>query len=86
MVDPGRYNAYHCDALIGQWKALLARELELRNLQAKASGGGGGAMIGTIAYRDDYDAVLTDKKIVQRVAIEKNCELTPNYQSDQTIR
>ncbi len=85
IVDPGRYEGYHCNDLIGQWKALVARQQELQSLMDKA-GDGGGAVIGTMTYRADYETVLGEEKVLQRTAADKNCALTPTYQSDQTIR
>lgn len=85
IVDPGRYESYHCNDLIGQWKALVARQQELQSLMDKA-GGGGGVVIGTMTYRADYETVLGEEKVLQRTAADKNCALTPTYQSDQTIR
>jgi hypothetical protein len=86
VVDPGHYDSYHCGDLVKRWKALNDREKELRNLMDKASAGGGGTVIGTIAYGTDYQTVLTEKKIVQQQAAEKNCELVQTFQSDQTVR
>jgi hypothetical protein len=43
-------------------------------------------VIGTIAYRSDYESVLTEEKLVQREAAAKKCELTTTFQSDQSIR
>jgi hypothetical protein len=86
FVDPGRYEAYHCNDLVARWKALAVREKELRALIDKASQTGTGAVIGTVAYRSDYESVLTEEKLVQREAAEKNCELTKTFQSDQLIR
>jgi len=86
MVDPGKYSVLHCQDLVAQAKALQAREKDLRNLEAKASEGGGGGLIGSIAYRPEFESILTQEKLVQREAAEKHCELTPNFQSDQTIR
>jgi len=86
FVDPGRYDAYHCNDLAARWKYLLDREKTLRNLMDKASGGSGGSVIGSLAYGVDYDSVLTEKNLVQRQAAEKKCELAPSFQSDQTIR
>lgn len=85
IVDPSRYEGYRCNDLIGQWKGLLARQQELQSLMDKA-GNGGGALIGTMTYRADYETVLGEEKVLQRTAAEKNCALTPTYQSDQTIR
>jgi hypothetical protein len=86
LVDPGHYSAYHCDDLAARWKVLLAREKELRGLMDKASEGGGGAVIGSLAYRSDYESVLTEEKLVQRAAVDRKCGFTPDFQSDHTIR
>lgn len=85
-VDPARYSAYHCKDLIAQRNNLLKREQELRNLIDKANEGPGGGPIGAMAYRTDYENVLTEEKLLQRTAAEKNCELVPTYQSDQSVR
>ena len=86
-VDPGRYQFYHCNDLETRWKALQSRESELRSLMAKAGEGGGGAVIGTLAYRADYEAVLSEEKLLQRTAAEKKCDVGPlTFQSDQTVR
>jgi hypothetical protein len=87
LVDPGRYAAYHCNDLTARWKVLVVREKQLRGLIDKANeGGGAGAVIGSLAYRTDYDSVLTEEKLVQRAAADKNCAFTAEFQSDQTIR
>jgi hypothetical protein len=86
MVDPGRYDAYHCNDLVSRWKQLTVREQELRNLMAKASQGGGGSVIGNVAYRPEYENILSEMKLVQRQAAEKKCELVATFQSDQGIR
>ncbi len=86
LVDPGRYVAYHCNELAARWKILVAREKQLRGLIDKANEGGGGAVIGSLAYRTDYDSVLTEERLLQRAAADKDCGFTPEFQSDQTIR
>ena len=87
LVDPGHYSAYHCNDLAAQWKVLVAREKELRDLMDRADqGGGGGAVIGSLAYRSDYESVRTNEQLVQREAAEKNCNSTTQFQSDQAIR
>jgi hypothetical protein len=58
----------------------------LRGLIDKANEGGGGAVIGSLAYRTDYDSVLTEERLLQRAAADKDCGFTPEFQSDQTIR
>lgn len=89
MVDPARYDGYNCKDLIGQWNNLVTREKQLRNLIGKADESGSGVVVGAVAYRGDYQTVLEQKKILQRAAAEKKCQLTPTptaFTSDQTIR
>jgi hypothetical protein len=86
FVDPGHYDSYHCNDLQTRWQYLNKREIELRNLMDKASTGPGGTVIGAVAYGTDYQSVLTEKKLVQQQAAEKNCELERKFQSDQSIR
>jgi hypothetical protein len=86
LIDPGRYIAYHCDDLSALSKVLVARQKELQGLMDKASEGGGGAVIGSLAYRTDYESVLSEEKLLQRTAVDKNCGFTPDFQSDKTIR
>lgn len=86
LIDPGRYTFYHCNDLAARWKVLVARENELHGLMQRADESGGGAVIGSLAYRSDYDAVLAEEKLLQHAAAEKNCGLATQFQSDQTIR
>ena len=86
LVDPGHYSAYHCNDLAARWKVLVAREKELRDLMAKAAEGTGGAVIGSLAYRADYDSVISEEKLLQRAAADKNCSFSTQFQSDQMIR
>jgi len=86
FVDPGRYMLYHCDDLAARRKVLQARENELRGLIERAGESPGGAVIGSFAYRSDYDSVLAEEKLLQRNAAEKNCSFASPLQSDQTIR
>jgi hypothetical protein len=86
MVDPGMFDEYRCNDLITRWDALNIREQELRANMSRASQGGGGTVIGTVAYGPEYQTVLSQKKMLQQDAAAKNCELVHNFQSDQTIR
>jgi hypothetical protein len=61
-------------------------EDELRGLIEKANETGAGAVVGSVAYRSDYEAVLTEEKMVRRTAREKNCSFMADYQSDHIIR
>jgi hypothetical protein len=71
MIDPAHYSVYHCDGLQARLKALQAREQELSNLMLRASEGGGGALIGNLTYRADYENALGEEKVLRRTAAEK---------------
>jgi hypothetical protein len=86
LVDPSQYDVYHCKDLVTQWDLLNKREAELRANMDRASQSASGKVIGAVAYGSDYQAVLTQKKMVQQKAAEKKCELTQTFQSDQTVR
>jgi hypothetical protein len=86
LIDPGRYDAYHCNDLAARWKVLVAREKELTGLIDKANESSGGAVIGSLAYRTDYESVRSEERLLQSTAAEKNCGFNPSFQSDQTIR
>lgn len=86
FIDPGRYALYHCDDLATRRKALIAREAELRGLMERASESAAGSVIGSLAYRSEYDSVIAEQKLLQRNAGEKNCSFASPLQSDQTLR
>jgi hypothetical protein len=96
LIDPGRYSIYKCDDLAARWKLVSAREKELRGLMDKAGQSGGGVVVGMLAYRAQYDAVVSDERLLQRTAAEKNCGLSfqsqngqplnAQFRSDQSIR
>jgi hypothetical protein len=86
FADPAKYNAYHCDDMVAEWKSLRSREKELANLISRASVGTGGTVIGALAYRSDYETVMTEQRMLQRAAVAKKCELEARRQSDDGIR
>lgn len=86
FVDPGRYTFYRCEDLAARRQVLTTRENELRDLIEKASESAGGAVVGSLAYRSEYDSVLAEEKLLQRKAAEKNCSFAVPSQSDQTLR
>jgi len=77
LIDPAHYSVYHCDGLVARLKTLQGREQELSNLMLRASEGGGGALIGNLTYRADYENILAEEKILRRTAAEKKCDLPP---------
>jgi hypothetical protein len=76
LIDPGRYELFKCDDLATRWRLVSAREKELRALMDRASQTGGGAVVGSLAYRSDYETVLSDERLLARTAAAKNCPLS----------
>ena len=85
LIDPGRYSVYHCNDLAARWKELAKREKDLRALIDKADQTPSGAVIGSLAYRTDYASVISEEKLLQKTAAEKNCNFSTQFQSDQGI-
>jgi hypothetical protein len=77
MIDPAHYSVYHCDGLANRLKIVQARQQDLSNLMQRASEGGGGALIGNMSYRADYENALGEEAVLRRVAAEKKCDLPP---------
>ena len=76
LIDPGRYELFKCDDLAARWKLVSGREKELRALMDRASQTGGGAVVGALTYRTEYETVLSDERLLQRTAAAKNCPLS----------
>jgi hypothetical protein len=77
IVDPGHYSVYHCKDFKAQLAYLISRQQQLRELMDKAGESSGGALIGNLTYRANYEDVLGEEKVLRRSAAEKNCELPP---------
>jgi hypothetical protein len=87
LVDPSHYSAYHCKQLVARLKEIQTHQTDLRNLMDKASEGGGGTVIGAMAYRADYANSVGEEKVLRRTAADKKCSLEgPTFESDQIIR
>jgi hypothetical protein len=52
----------------------------------RANESAAGSVIGSLAYRSEYDSVIAEQKLLQRNAAEKNCSFASPLQSDQTLR
>jgi hypothetical protein len=81
LVDPGHYAAYKCDDLIKRWKIVTTREKELRGLIARADQNNAGVVVGSLAYRTEFDVVTGDERLLQHAAADQNCTLPYQGQS-----
>ncbi len=74
IADPAMYDGYNCKQLAAQRDGLTTRQKQLRNLIDKADEGGGGTVIGALAYRSDYQKVLEQEKLLQRAGASRKCQ------------
>jgi len=86
LVDPARYEGYNCKELVGQLEILDKRQKELQNLIDRADESTAGVVIGVLTYRTEYESTIAAKKVLRRTMVEKKCQTSPNFASDQGIR
>jgi hypothetical protein len=76
FVDPARYDLYDCKQLETERKTIAVRTAELQGLIAKAGTVTGGAVVGELAYRNDYIAVRGQAKLVEEMWRRNKCVAT----------
>jgi hypothetical protein len=77
FVDPAMYDYYDCKQLEDQRKSLNGRVDQLQQLIDKANTGTGGAVVGEIAYRNDYITARAQLKLIDQNWRRNNCVASP---------
>jgi hypothetical protein len=85
VVAPGKFEIYNCDQLAARGRAAVVRERELKTLIDRAEAGGGGALVSTIAYRNDYLTVRGELKQLEATAVDKKCEVSWKSVSERSM-
>ena len=73
FVDPAKYELYDCKQLEAERKAIALRTAELQGLIAKAATGTGGAVVGELAYRNDYISARAQAKLADEMWQRNKC-------------
>src|SRR5882724_2731510 len=73
FVDPAKYEQFDCKQLEGERKSLALRTAELQGLMAKAETGTGGAVVGELAYRNDYISARASSKLAEETWQRNKC-------------
>ncbi|HVX77133.1 MAG TPA: twin-arginine translocation pathway signal [Bradyrhizobium sp.] len=77
FVDPAVYDYYDCKQLEAERKRLSSRSAELQGLIAKANTGTGGAVVGELAYRNDYITARARLKLAEENWRRNKCQESP---------
>ena len=72
-VTPRSYEFQDCKQLVNLAQMFRNRTKELEQLMAKAASSPGGQVIGTLAYRTEYQQALGQEKEATAMAAEKRC-------------
>lgn len=73
FVDPAKYELYDCGQLATERAALEARSVQLQGLIDKARTGTAGAVVGEVAYRNDYISTRASLKAVNEAWARGRC-------------
>jgi hypothetical protein len=76
FVDPAKYDLYDCKQLEAERKAIALRTAELQGLIAKAGTVTGGAVVGELAYRNDYISVRAQARLAEEMWQRNKCVAT----------
>ena len=77
FVDPSIYEYYDCKQLEAQRKSLNSRVDSLQQLIDKANTGVGGAVVGEIAYRNDYITARAQLRLLEQNWRRNKCQESP---------
>jgi len=77
FVDPSIYDYYDCKQLEAQRKTLTDRAAQLQALIDKANTGFGGAVVGEVAYRNDYITARAQLKLLEENWRRNKCVASP---------
>jgi hypothetical protein len=86
FADPGLYDFYSCEQIVGQQKYWASREQELKQLMARTEQSTGGAFVNAIAYQTDYVSAREQLQVLAATARAKNCPTAENWSSNSSIR
>jgi hypothetical protein len=86
FADPGKYQYFTCEQLVGQRSYWSGREKELQQLMDKAGESTGGGIVGVLAYKADKVQAAEELKVVESTARAKSCADAENWRSNSVVR
>ena len=84
-ITPNKYQFHDCKLLIGLEAGNLKRTKDLEDLMAKAAQSPGGGMIGTLAYRTEYQQALGERRQIETTIGEKRCRTDRESVSSKSV-
>jgi hypothetical protein len=84
-VTPGKYAYHDCGRLVRTDASMANRQKELEELMARAAQGTGGAVIGQVVYRTEYQQVLGDRSELAATLAKKRCAIDSPRASERSV-
>ena len=85
LADPGKYRVYTCSDLQTAALEEQTRATELEQLLARSSQGTGGAVMGAIAYRSEYNQVRARLRTIKASAQNQSCSTSSPHSSGRAL-
>jgi hypothetical protein len=91
FVQPDKYQLYSCRELAEAAQAIIARQLEIEGLMAKAGSDATARFVTTVTYRPEYLQLRGQMNEIRKTSTEKKCKFNVDAApgarvSDQVIR
>ncbi len=84
-VQPGKYAFHDCLQAQNSDRGFAGRQRELEDLMSRAAQGPGGAAIGQMVYRTEYQQVLGERRQLAIVLAQKRCSIEGNSPSGRSV-
>jgi hypothetical protein len=85
FTSPGKYNIYTCADIERQASSIKTRQVELEQAMARASQGGGGDFVNTIAYRGEYSQGQGELAELAKAKSDKQCAVDSKFSSGRAV-
>ena len=85
FTSPGKYDIYTCSDIERTAAGIKTRQVELEQAMGRASQGGGGDFINTIAYRGEYAQGNGELAELAKAKSDKQCAVDSKFSSGRAV-
>jgi hypothetical protein len=84
-IAPGKFDIYTCSDIAERGQIVQKRKDELEQLMGRASGGAGGSIVNSIAYRTEYMQNRDELTELSRASADKQCASKSPWSSGRAV-